>query len=190
MDAIRGAILRVPAVGGATVIENDSDYEKDGQPPHSFACYVLAPDDSNQLIAEAIFSKKPIGIPTVGELEFTVKDDSGTKRSIYFTKTSQKDIYIKATVLADSSFLKNTENGVAEIKENLIDKFDVYANGTTVYLSSLYKPISIDGVVNVASLTLSTDGVNYQAGDISCSFREVARTDVSKIEIEVLDIGE
>ena len=59
-DAIRGAISDFPLLIGANV-ENDTDKAVDKIPPHSFECFVLSPESQDKLVAEAIFSKKPIG---------------------------------------------------------------------------------------------------------------------------------
>ena len=187
IDAIRGAILRVPQVRGASVLENAADVEVGGLPPHSFACYVLAKDGNDQMIARAIFEKKPAGIQSVGDVEVVVQDASGHDQLIRFYKTMQKNIWIKISITVDASLFSPGRED--EIRADLIDEIEKLANNETVYITSFYKQIYIDGVVNVVSLELSEDGSVYSNSDILCDSGEVARTEKSLIEIEVTAIG-
>lgn len=183
VDSIRGAILRVELVDGCSIIENSTDTDGyNGLPPHSFKCYVLAPESQDMLIAEAIFSKKPIGIQTVGEVTNTVKDDAGNEYEINFSRTAQVTIYIRATIRTNNFF---EVDGVDQIKERLVSYIGSLSNGDDVFMSALYGEIHVDGVVTVTSLTLSTDGTTYAAADIPIEFNQVARTTDANIEITV-----
>lgn len=181
-EAIKSAIMRVTNVQSVYIKENDSDETVDGVAPHSFECFVLAPSSQDYAVAEAIFNKKPIGIKPSGDVAVMVADAGGYEHEIRFSRTLQKDVYIKATILTNNLF---PSDGVDEIKANLERLLSNLDNGNDVYLSSLYGQIHISGVENVTSLTLSTDGATYSASNITCEPNEVARTSAGLIEIEV-----
>lgn len=181
-DAIKGAIYRVPLVDGVEVIENDEEYEVDGRPPNSFECYVLSPESQDQLVAEAIFSKKPLGIKTVGDIAVTVYDKGKKPHIVRFSRTIKKSIYIKCTINTNAYF---EMDGEAKIKDNIVTNINMLKNGEGVFLSSIYGYIhEITGVVNVPSLQISTDGVNYTYGNVAISDYEAARTTAENITID------
>ena len=182
LESIKGAIMRVPNVRSVFIKENDTDSTVDGIDPHSFECFVLAPSSQDSLIAQAIFDKKPLGIKPSGDNSYTVTDAYGRQHEIKFTKTTQKNIYIKATILTNNLF---PSDGVEQIKRRLVSLIEKLDNGDEVYISSLYGQIHIDGVENVSSLMLSTDGTTYTAANVICDASEVARTATNLISIEV-----
>lgn len=182
--SISGAVSRVALVDGVAVVENDTDTTVDGIPPHSFECFVLSPESQDTLVAEAIFSKKPLGIKAVGDVAVDIVDDSGVSHTVRFSRTIQRDIYIKLTVNVNNYF---ESDGKEQIKSYIAEYINTLKNGDNVYLSSIYGYIyKAAGVVNVSSLTMSTDGATYSTGNIEISDKEVARVDVANIEVVVV----
>lgn len=183
INAIRGAISRVPFVDGVEVIENNKETMVDGIPPHSFECYVLAPEEQDQLIAEAIFSKKPIGIKCAGKIEREVLDKGGKPHIVRFSRTIPQNIHIRCTINIDNMF---ESDGVQQIKDSIAEYINNLKNNDDVYLSSIFGHIhSVSGVLNVSSLTMSTDGENYTTNNIAVSSKEVARTAAENIDVTV-----
>lgn len=184
VDAIRGAVSRVALVDGVAIIENDSEETVSGRPPHSFECYVLAPESQDPYIAEAIFSKKPLGIKSVGEVEIQVLDEGKRPHTVRFSRAVKKMVHIRAKVLVNQFF---ESGGIDQIKASLLEYINNLANGDSVYLSSLYGYIhEVHGVVNVQELLLSGDGEAYTAVNLAIGDHEVARCDAERIEIEVV----
>lgn len=184
IDAIRGAISRVALVDGVAIVENDTEEPVDGRPPHSFECYVLAPESQDQMIAEAIFDKKPLGIKSIGTVEVQVLDEGKRPHTVRFSRTIKQTIYIRAKILTNQFF---EGSGVEQIKKSLLDYINNLANGESVYLSSLYGYIhDIHGVVNVQELTISSDGEVYAATNVVLEDYEVARSSTEAIWIEVV----
>lgn len=182
-DAIAGAVSRVPLVDGVTIIENDTDQDVDGRPPHTFECYVLAPENQNQMVAEAIFSKKPLGIRAIGDVEVQVLDEGNKPHTVRFSRMDRKEIYVSVTVLVNQFF---EMSGARQIKDSLTDYVNNLVNGETVYLSSLYGHIhEIHGVLNVQGLLLSDDGIDYRPRDIAVAEYEIARVSPEHISVEV-----
>lgn len=183
--AIKGAITRVPLVDGVVVTENDLDVEMNGIPPHSFKCYVLAPESQDLLIAEAIFNKKPLGIRSCGDVAVEVTDEGGGVHTIYFSRTMQVDIKVKMTINVNNLFVSD---GVAQIKDNIAGYINTLKNDEDVYLSSLYSHIhKVAGVVNVTSLTMCKAGSDYSTDNITITAAEVARININDIEVVVLN---
>lgn len=181
--AIRGAILRVPLVDGVTVVENKTEETVDGIPAHSFKCYVLSPESQDQLVAEAIFNKKPLGIKSVGDVDVEIIDSSGVAHVISFSRTIEKPIYIKLTIATNQYF---ETDGVEQIKSYIAQYINSLKNDEDIYLSSIYGYVyKVAGVVNVPSLSMSTDGNSYNTSNIDISIGEVARIDTANIEVVV-----
>lgn len=185
VDAIRGAISRVALVDGVAIAENDTEETVDGRPPHSFECYVLAPESQDQLVAEAIFAKKPLGIKSIGDVEIQVLDEGKRPHSIRFSRTVKRTVYIRIKILTNQFF---ESDGIGQIKDSLLEYINNLANGDSVYLSSLYGYIhEVHGVVNVQELLISGDGKTYTAGNFVIGDHEVARSDAEMIGIEVVE---
>lgn len=156
-DSIRAALLRVPTVEFAAVISNPEDTtDSEGRPPHSFECYVLGGNGYEQEIAEAIFSKKPIGIKTTGDISVDIKDVSGNTQSVKFSNTQKVTVNVTASVAADNTF---PADGLDIIRKNIADYINSLGIDKDVVRSSLYGHIyAVDGVTEVTALSLSTAG--------------------------------
>lgn len=181
--AISGAIARVALVDGVAVLENDTDEEVDGIPPHSFECFVLSPESQDALVAEAIFNKKPLGIKAHGDVDVEIIDESGVSHIVSFSRTIQKNIHIKLTVKVNNYF---ETDGAEQIKSYIAQYINTLKNSETVHLSAIYGYIyKAAGVVNVPSLTMSTNGSTYSTADITVANNEVARINTADIEVVV-----
>lgn len=184
VDSIIGAVQRVKGVTGVNLVENDT-YETDshGRPPKSFEVYALAPPEQDYAIAEAIFSKKPVGIFCVGDIEVEVKDAGGLPHKVRFSKTIEVKIYLKVTIRTDSFF---EHDGSDRVKEYLSDYVSTLENGQDVVMSSLYGHIhKVTGVAEVNNLLLSTDNETFTPQNIPCGAYEKATLHPNDISIEV-----
>lgn len=183
--AIRGAVMRINGVTGCLVIENSTgETDAAGRPPHSFEVYVYAPELLNQEIAEAIFSKKPLGISCVGDIAVDVADISGGTQKVRFTRVAEEVVYIRITVATNSDF---ELDGEEKIKQALAAHINQLNTGDDVIFTSLYKHIfGVVGVKDVTSLEICTDGKSYAAKNIAMSESSVARTNEANIQIEVV----
>lgn len=182
-SAIKAAVLKVAQVDGCEIIENDTNETINGVPPHSFECFVLSPTIQDKQVAEAIFSKKPLGIKSVGDVDVEIIDESGVTHTISFSRTIKKDIYVSITITTNIYF---ETDGIEKIKDCIAQHINSLKNGADVYLSSLYGCIyKADGVEDVTSLTLSTDGATYVTNNITIDSNEVARIDTANIEVVV-----
>lgn len=184
IDSIYGAIWRVEGVAGCYIIENDTAETVDNRPSKSFECYVLGGSDDD--VANAIFSKIPIGIETVttvteeNQRSITIEDSGGTEHTINFSRTIEKPIYFKLNINVNTHF---EETGIDDIKNNIIQHLAKLTNGDNVIYSSLFSDVhTVEGVVSV-TIQISDDNEMWQTADISVAGSEVARTDTDKITV-------
>lgn len=149
------------------VIENDKDVEDEfGHAPHSIACYVTGGDDYVQEIGDAIYSKKPLGIPTNGNISVVVKDDGGFEHTVMYSKIPLVSVNVSISIITNVNFEGDT--GIEEIKKNIMEAINTTGVGNDVVLSKLYEYIyAVNGVVKVTSLKL-----NGGTNDISVSALE------------------
>lgn len=182
-SAIKGAIYRVPLVDGVSVIDNNSDTAS-SIPPHSFACYVLAPESQYDEIAKAIFDKKPLGIQCIGDIERTVYDAWGKPHTIKFFATSKAELKISMQIKTNQYF---ESSGISQIKDNIANFINNLANGSDVYYTSVFGYIhNVTGVVSVVDLKICKIGQTPGNSDIAIGEQEIARIDVSNISVEVV----
>lgn len=185
LEAITGAVSRVSGVRACIVNENDTDTTNSkGIPPHSFEVLVHAPESLNQQIADAIFSRKPIGIKSYGDIPVEVLDVSGETQIVRFSRVADLNVYVKMTVVKDSSF---ETDGVNQIKTALLEYVAGLGVGGDVVISQMYKYIfSVAGVTDVTSLTLSTDGSSYSASNIVLDTDNIAVLSAQNVEVTVV----
>lgn len=167
-SSIIAEIMRIPTVESVGIITNESDETVSGRPPHSFECYVAGGENYHKEIAEAIFDKKPIGIKTTGEVNYSVIDAAGNPYVVYFSHTANINVYVKVIIHANAKF--EGDSGIAEIQANINNYVDNLAVGNPVILSALYGEIhKVIGVEDVTSLQLSTNGTSWSSSNISAN---------------------
>lgn len=166
-NAIRSALLRVPTVQFAAVIENETDEtDSEGRPAHSFECYVLGGDDYEQEIAQAIFEKRPVGIQTWGDVSVTITDLSGNERVVKYTPAPNVPITVHIVLKTNTSF---PDDGEAQVYAAVASYINNLGIGNSLVLSALYGHIyGVPGVTEVTTLELSTDGgASYSTSNVA-----------------------
>lgn len=189
IDSIRAALLNVPGVRAANVVENmTSETDGEGRPPKSIQCYVLGGE--SQDVAETIFSTKAGGIETWGEESVTVKDDSGQEHAIKFSYAAEVQIYVKLTITRSLKYRSDGDERVTTEIVQYIGGED--ADGTVyvglgmrqkvVYTKVIERVYQIEGIDDV-DLELSTDGVAWVRTNIDILSNQVATTSHDKVVI-------
>ena len=183
-EAIYGALGRITNVDGVVVVENDTDETKDGRPPHSFQCYIVAPETLDQQIGQVIFDKKPAGIRPVGEVEVTVLDKAGTAHTSRFSRAVELQISLQATVKKNNYY---PEDGTEQIKTNIANLINGLSNGDDVIFSKLYSAIhAVTGVMEVDDLKIKSGSGTFAAANIICKPAEFARIQKENIDLIVV----
>lgn len=188
-ESIRGQIMRITGVKNCIVVENAEAVEDaDGRPPHSFECFVTAPENTDAEIAQAIFEKKPLGIKAYGSTTVAVTASNGKEVEISFSHTEEIQIHIKMSIAKDERFV---EDGANLIKTALIEYIDNLGIGVDVVYTALFAKIhGIEGVRETKALTISSDGSTFGTSNISISAAQTAVVSAENITIEVSDYGD
>lgn len=183
-SSIRGAVMRINGIGGCRVVENNTnENDADGRPPHSFEVYVYGSDTLDQEVAEAIFSKKPVGIQTVGDVSVEVEDVSGDIKTVKFSRVAETVIYINLTIAVDGDFELDGED---QVKTALVDHINKLSTGQDVIFTSLYRQLfAVPGVKDVPALALSTDGKTYLSQNVALDASHIAKASAANINVEV-----
>lgn len=183
-NALRASLLRVPTVQFAAVVTNDTDSaDSAGRPAHSFECYVLGGNDYRQEIGEAIYDKRPVGIQTVGDESVTVKDGSGNDTTVKFSFAPNVSVTVKVKIKTSAAYPSDGDDLVSENVTGCINGLGI---GNSLVLSSLYGHIySVQGVQEVTSLQLSTDGgTSYSTDNVTVPSYGVAVCANVIVEVE------
>ena len=99
IPAISAALLNLPDVSSALVVENDTGVVVDDRPAKSFECVVTAPITTaiDEAIANTIWNDKPAGIQTVGNTAISITDSTGVQRIINFSRPEGTFIAVRVT---------------------------------------------------------------------------------------------
>ena len=183
-EALYGALGRITNVDGVVIVENDTAETVGTMPPHSFQCYIVAPNTLDQQIGQTIFDKKPIGIKPLGEVEVTALDRAGGEHLMRFSRAIEKKISLQATIKKTTSF---PEDGAEQIKTNIANLINGLSNGDDVILSRLYSAIhAVEGVAEVANLQIKAGSGAFAASNIICLPAEFARIQKENIDLTVV----
>lgn len=183
-EALYGALGRITNVDGVVIVENDTAETVGTMPPHSFQCYIVAPNTLDKQIGQTIFDKKPIGIKPLGEVEVTALDRAGGEHLMRFSRAIEKKISLQATIKKTTSF---PEDGIEQIKTNIANFINGLSNGDDVILSKLYSAMhAVDGVAEVANLQMKAGSGAFAASNIICLPAEFARIQKENIDLTVV----
>lgn len=151
IDAIRSDLLNVTDVEEVFLFENTTDaVDGNGLPAHSFEALVL--NGAAQDIVDQIWASKPAGIATYGSSNGSVVDSSGTTQTVYFSRPTEKTLYIDINVTIDADTYP--ADGADQIKTSVVTFADTqFGVGDDVIVAALYGPIfDISGVEDVTSI--------------------------------------
>ena len=124
-SSLKGIIDAVKRVNGVYLVdgvENWTDKEKDGLPPHSFVIYVGGATDKE--IGEAIMSSKPAGVQPHGKKNVEV-EFLGRKYNVKFSRFENVEVHYDIEVVVDKSI--SSPDFVENLKEILV----AYTNRNT-----------------------------------------------------------
>jgi uncharacterized phage protein gp47/JayE len=162
LDAIISRVNLLPSIEEVVGFENTFNYEHNSLPPNSIEIVVRGGLVSD--IANAIFSKKPAGIYTHGDISHEIIDTQGKTHIIKFSRPEELNIYIRAILTTEYVFNGNKE---ALIRQAIISHIDSLSIGTSVYdwrISSLL--VEIDGLINVdVFMGISELDISYNSID-------------------------
>lgn len=155
-DAVEAALLDIPEVTDALVIENDSGIVVDGVPAHCIWCIVENGEAAD--IAAAIYAKKSTGCDMKGSQEYDIVRPNLTVFTAKYDLALYADLYIKFDILPNSSGEIFDDTVIKEaLAEALTYKLNQKANiGQVVAAMLLIAPTGY-----LTSVGVSTDGIVY-----------------------------
>lgn len=162
------------------VYENDtSNVDTNGIPPHAFSTLVVGGDQD--AIAAAIWSNKPVGIGTHGDVSVDVLDSQGRVHVVKFSRPTPVTIYVDITVTKLGAY---PQDGDDLIKKAIVEYTGTTFNiADTVILSRLYTPInSVEGH-QVDSLSIGIDPGSMGSANISLDYDEISSFAVGNITV-------
>lgn len=189
VDALRGALLRLPAVRAASVIENTSmSPDSEGRPSKSFQAYVLGGD--NQDIANTIFSTKSGGIEPYGDISVEVKDLGDQTHTVKFSRAAEVSIKISVDITKGDDYPADGDELVRNALIRYIGGTDAsgsYYNGlnmgaTVVYTRLIRALDSVPGIIDVI-LDVGKDSSGMGSGNVDIQPYEVAQTRSAEIAV-------
>ncbi|MEW9702817.1 baseplate J/gp47 family protein [Paenibacillus sp. SI8] len=188
VGSVRSALLSVPGVRAATVVENYTSAVVNGRPAKCLQAYVLGGNNAD--IGQAIFDTKAGGIEPFGSEAVTVKDDAGFEHTMYFSRADEVTTHLRFTVKVNTSYPSDGDAQLITAAIRYIGGEDadgtLYVGlnmGADVVYSRLYAlSYAVEGVEDVVP-EISRDGVVWTQVNLSISPNEVAQTTYSTVKV-------
>lgn len=187
VDALRADLLELSYVLQCFIFENDTDVtDGDGLPPHSFEAVVLGGDvDDEQEIAETIWSGKPAGIATYGDISKTVEDSQGVDHVVKFSRPTEVPLYLELTVEAvEEDFPDDGADQIKNALKALADAQEV--GGDVIALRYMAEPLDVSGVMDVTVFKIDIVYPPLNTGNIPIASRELATLALTDIDLTVV----
>lgn len=179
--AVAAAVLKkVDGVTDALGFENDKDTTVDGIPPKSIEILVSGAPSADAEIAQVIQDTKAGGIRAYGSTTETAYDSQGVAKVIGFTRPTAVELHVRCALEVLSSYPGDTTFA----NELVLASEGVYLLGVDVAPSKVSALAhGIEGVFNVTSMELSTDGVIWVTSKVGIEPREFAEFDTARVTV-------
>lgn len=181
LDSIYAALINIEGVEEVAIYENDTSVtDSNGVLGHSFLPVVLG--GSSQLIAEAIWENKPIGILSQGNTVVTITDTQGFPHDIGFERPNPVSIYVTINLTTDPNIYPG--DGDDQIRQAIIDYADTDIGvGDDVIWSRLFTPINSVPGHQVDSMFIGTSPSPSGTANIPIAFNAIASFESANIVI-------
>lgn len=181
LDSIYAALINIEGVEEVAIYENDTSItDSNGVLGHSFLPVVLG--GSSQLIAEAIWENKPIGILSQGNTVVTIIDTQGFPHDIGFERPNPVTIYVTINLTTDPNIYPG--DGDDQIRQAIIDYADENIGvGDDVIWSRLFTPINSIPGHQVDSMFIGTSPSPSGTSNIPIAFNAVASFTSANIQV-------
>jgi uncharacterized phage protein gp47/JayE len=191
-DAIRVDLLQVSGVLSAYVYENVTMFtDASGVPAKACECIIfdgLVPAASNNEIAQAIWNNKAPGLETYGTSFGTATDSLGVARTVYFTRSTIKNVYLEYDIKVDAT--KFPIDGIQQVKDAAVKAGDTgrKTDDDIVALAlraAVLQPV-VKGVTDVVAMRLGFAASPTNTENLTISAREIADFDTSRILVNLV----
>ena len=183
VESIYAELLRRGA-DFVSVQSNETDVPVEGIPPKAFQTLVVGLSDDD--IAEAIFSKKPIGIPAFGNTNVVVKDSKGYSHSIGFSRPTSVLIDITLDVKVVLGTFTDIKTSIENtMKEYIEGQLNI---GEDIIWSDLFGAAVISASSNGSQVSIRNFKIGRQGSPLSTS--DIILTQVEKPYAGVVTVSE
>ena len=172
LQGLLGALLDIPNVTQALVLENDTGTtDANGIPGHSIWCIVAVPNTTanNDAVAQAIYVKRNAGCGMKGSVVIAVTQIDGTTFNIKFDYPTPLNLYFTAAITAITGTIDETF-----IQAQILAKFgNSYLIGQTADSTSI-----VAFIKQIApNASVSGEGVSLTAGSYTPTVAPTAIND-------------
>ncbi len=190
LAAVRAAVARLLAdaeiAGAVRAYENVTNaVDAAGRPAKSFEVVIWdgsPPSADDDAVAQAIWNNKPVGIEAVGtgSSGTAVDPDTGQSFSVPFTRASQVQVYLEATVVLAAGAAAGWAD---EAKAAVAARAQQYTVGETLYASQLSCVLqSLAAIEAVATITVGT-APSPVGASVAVAEDEIVSLDTSDMDI-------
>ena len=141
--------------------------------------YVTVLGGNDQEIAEVLFNNLN-GVLYLGDNVATVKDMNGAEHEVRFSRPQPVSLQIQASLIVSPAF---PVDGIAKIKEAIVDWFNSLDVGEDIYYSRLYEPINRVRGFSIKNLKVGRVGGSLGTDDIIIRHNEIATISADNIYI-------
>lgn len=177
-DALYSALLNIDGVEFVNIQPNiTQNNSQDGRTNNGVAIVVYGGSEDD--IAYAI-AKNVGSAATDGNIVKSVQDINGGNQTVRFSRPILIPIKIKMSLITDPKF---PNNGVAQIKQNIVDYFNSLKVGEDIYYSRLFTPINQVVGFAVNDMEIAKVGQTYGKNNITIKYNQLATISYADIEI-------
>jgi hypothetical protein len=195
LDAVRADILAISEaeddvnIQTVRILENETDAFVDDLPPHSFEAIVYDGTDGsdtelNNMIAQAIWDNRPIGIRAIGSTSGIAIDAFDEQHTVPFTRPSPVEIWIEYTIVGGPDFIGASDAALAIA----VKCQELFPPGSSVIASHVRSiPFVLGlGVSDVTDFAIGIASNPSLDDNIPIELRDFAAFDSDRIEITVV----
>lgn len=182
MDAIYEGVrsLNLPYIA---IIENDEEVTVDGIPAKSFLTVVEG--GTPEEVSRIIYDNKPQGVKAFGAILTTIMDSKGYPHTVGISRPTPTDVSIIASI---TNLPGASVDSATLVDEALVEYINNLNISEDVYWSYLFPAILAKvPYIKINSITIKfTSGPTFGITDLVISAQQRARTDTSKVVVNVL----
>lgn len=186
-EGIVAAIQDLPGVTRARGYENNTaSVDSNGVPAFSLAFFVEGGVQAS--IQNAIFSKTPPGIPTVGTVSSVITDASGSTRTIKYSPPTPATISVQITLRGQTGWSVAIEPIIAAAVAAYVNALPI---GNNVSYTGMIVPAYLvgtnyAGTFNIVSMTIQKNAGPQVAADLAMTYSEAPVCSASNVTFTVV----
>jgi uncharacterized phage protein gp47/JayE len=186
--SIEAALKAIDGVSGALVMENITLVtDGDGVPGKAYETFVTGGDEDD--IASVIWSTKPGGIETYGDITKIVVDANGDNQTVKFSRPTDLYAHMRITysLNAEESFPADGEDSM---KTAVVDFGNALDSGEDFEPTKFYAPLYTIPGIYITNIEIDTtpnpgDAPTFGTARIAIEQTEALHFDVSRITVTV-----